>query len=82
MVQLILRAEKLIGERRFQGSFKKERELVSYLGNHQRRVVVLTLLEFFLDRGLILFVLLSLFDHLSCLSWECYLRVLLLEEGR
>ena len=43
MVQLALRAENLIGERRSQGNFQKEKGSNSFLGNHQRKAKAQTL---------------------------------------
>ena len=62
VVQLALRAEKLIGERRSLGNFHKRKDLVLHPGNHQRRVEVQILLRIPLVWGLTLLAHHNLLD--------------------
>ena len=62
--------------------FKKEKDLVLHLDNHQRRVEVQILLRIPLVRGLIVLAHHDLSNLHNRQSWECHLKVLPLEEDR
>ena len=80
-MQLALRAKKLTSEKSLEVVSKREKDLVSCLVSHRRRVIVLNLLGILLDLGLILLVFHSLFDCHNRPSWVHHHQVLLLGVG-
>ena len=82
VVPLALKAEKLIEDKRSRVVFRKEKGLVSLLGNHQRKAKVQTLQKILLVQGLILLVHHSPPDLHNRQSWERHLKFLPLEEDR
>ena len=81
VVQLALRAEKLISKRMSQGKFNKRKGFGFVSSQSSKKSRSFDSFGTLLDLGLILLVLISLFDHHNHLSWKRHHRVLLLRVG-